>query len=102
MRQVCIFCVCLAALPLVPPAAAQDVPTYNHPLPWEVSTWSPKWGHATEAELRVAARVPLVDHDLVTLDRITLLGQRALVIRGSTSADLYRPREELFVEPRGA
>ena len=76
---------------------AQEVPTYDHSLPWEVSTWYPKWGHATEAELRVVALAPLVDHDLVSLDRITLLGQRALAVRGSTNADLNRPREELFV-----
>jgi hypothetical protein len=88
---------CFAGALIVMPVAAQDIPTYDHPLPWEVSTWYPRWGHATEAELRVVALAPLVDRDAVSLDRITLLGQRALVVRGRTSADLNRQREELFV-----
>lgn len=79
------------------PVAAQDIPSYDHPLPWEVSTWYPRWGHATEGELRVVGLAPLVDRDPVSLDRITLLGQRALVVRGSSSTDLNRPREEFFV-----
>jgi hypothetical protein len=89
--------VCFTSLLTSGSVVAQEVPTYDHPLPWEVSTWYPQWGGATEAELRVVALAPLVDHEIVSLDRITLLGRRALVVRGSTSTDLNRPREELFV-----
>jgi hypothetical protein len=96
-RRIRLGWFCVAVVLIALPAAAQDLPTYDHPLPWEVSTWSPTWGHATGAELRVGALAPLVDHELVTLDRIRLLGQPALVVRGRTSADSNRPREELFV-----
>jgi hypothetical protein len=88
---------CFTSVLISGPAVAQDLPTYDHPLPWEVSTWYPQWGRATEAELRVVRLAPLADHDVVSLDRITLLGRRALAVRGRTSTDRNRPREELFV-----
>jgi hypothetical protein len=87
---------CAAASQLRAQGGGHAIPTYHPPLPWEVSTWSPVWGQATQAERSVADLAPLTDHESVTFDRLTLVGQRALVVRGSTSRDLDRPREEFF------
>ena len=94
---VLIAWLCAAAASLRAQGIEHDIPTYHPPLPWEVSLWSPLWGHATEAERRVADLAPLADHERVTYDRLTLVGQRALVVRGDMSRDLYRPRQEFFV-----
>jgi hypothetical protein len=86
----------LSALPLGVVSAQHRAP-YVHALPWEVSLWFPAWGGATAAELEVARLAPVVDHADISLDRIMLLGRRALVVEGSTSTDRNRWRRELFV-----